>query len=92
MEKKALGIKKVYDKKELYPTHVEKAAALIESTLQNHPLLMGINEQDMFLMRILLLQSSLDIQATLDEKYLLVISIASGKWQYEKYLNGYNSI
>ena len=37
-----------FDNKELYPTAIDKAAALAESILNNHPLLMEIKEQDMF--------------------------------------------
>jgi len=37
-----------FDNKELYPTAIDKAAALVESILNNHPFIDGNKEQDMF--------------------------------------------
>lgn len=63
---------------ELYPSILEKAGALIESILVNHPFVDGNKRTGYVLMRSLLKQYSLDIAATEDEKYSFVISIASG--------------
>ncbi len=68
-----------FDDKELYPTPIEKAAALIESILINHPFVDGNKRTGYVLMRLLLIQHSFDIEASQDEKYQFVISIASGK-------------
>ena len=67
-----------FDKKELYKTSVEKAAALIESLITNHPFLDGNKRFGYVAMRLLLLDSNIDIIATEDEKYEFVISIATG--------------
>lgn len=75
-----------FNNNQLYPTQVEKAAALIESILQNHPFVDGNKRTGYVLMRVLLLQSALDIRATQDEKYIFVISIATGKLKYENIL------
>lgn len=63
---------------DLYPSILEKAGALIESILVNHPFVDGNKRTGYVLMRSLLKQHSLDIAATEDEKYSFVINIASG--------------
>ena len=68
-----------FDAKALYPTAIEKAAALIESILINHPFVDGNKRTGYVLMRLLLIQNGFDINASQDEKYQLVIRIASGK-------------
>jgi death-on-curing protein len=71
-----------FDKKELYKTSVEKAAALIESLINNHPFLDGNKRFGYVAMRLLLLDSDIDIVATEDEKYEFVISIATGEFKF----------
>jgi len=73
-----------FDKKELYPTTVKKAAALIESILVNHPFLDGNKRIGYVLMRLLLLEGDMDIIASQDDKYNFVISIAKGDLSFEK--------
>ena len=50
-----------FDQQELYPNPVDKAAAIIESILINHPFLDGNKRTGYVLMRLLLLQSGQDI-------------------------------
>jgi death-on-curing protein len=71
-----------FDRKELYNTTVEKAAALIESIITNHPFLDGNKRFGYVAMRLLLLEEGLDIEAKEDEKYIFVIAIAEGKLKY----------
>ena len=71
-----------FDKKELYNTPVEKAAALIESIITNHPFLDGNKRFGYVVMRLLLLEAGLDINAKEDEKYIFVIAIAEGELKY----------
>ena len=86
-----------FDQKELYPTPIEKAAALIESIVINHPFLDGNKRIGYVLMRLLLMDYQLDISATEDEKYDFVISVANGsmkypeiiKWIAEKAINNW---
>ncbi|WP_262512383.1 type II toxin-antitoxin system death-on-curing family toxin [Adhaeribacter arboris] len=47
-----------FDQQELYPNPVDKAAAIIESILINHPFLDGNKRTGYVLMRLLLLQSA----------------------------------
>lgn len=72
-----------FDQQELYPSPEEKAAAIIESILINHPFIDGNKRTGYVLMRLLLLQSGLDIKAEPDDKYEFVISIATGKLQFD---------
>jgi death-on-curing protein len=68
-----------FGESELYETPVEKAAAIVESIVKNHPFVDGNKRTGYVLMRLLLMQSGKDLQATQDEKYDFIISIASGQ-------------
>jgi death-on-curing protein len=76
-----------FDGKELYPTPLDKAASLIESILINHPFVDGNKRTGYVLMRMLLLQSNLDIVANQEEKYSFIISIASGQSKFDAIIN-----
>jgi death-on-curing protein len=71
-------------KEDLYPTPVDKAAAIIESIIINHPFLDGNKRLGYVLMRLVLLRNKLDINATEDEKYESVISISKGELKFEQ--------
>ncbi len=68
-----------FDQEELYATTLEKAAAVIESIVLNHPFVDGNKRTGYVLMRMLLLEDGFDIEATQDEKYEFVLNIANGK-------------
>ena len=68
-----------FDGKELYPSAIEKAAAILESIVTNHPFVDGNKRTGYVLMRLILLGSDLDIDATEEEKYDLVIAISKGE-------------
>ena len=72
-----------FDKKELYPSVTEKAAALMESILINHPFIDGNKRTGYTLLRLFLLQNRIDITASQANKYEFVIDIASGTLNYE---------
>lgn len=86
-----------FDGDELYPTPEEKAAAILESIVVNHPLVDGNKRLGYVLMRMVLLDAGLDIDASQDEKYQLVIEVAKGeigfpeiaKWINDKRLSPY---
>lgn len=62
---------------------MEKAAALFESLLMNHPFIDGNKRTAYTLMHLMLLDSGLDIQATQDEKYKVVIAASRGEIRFE---------
>ena len=73
-----------FDGMELYPSPIEKAAAVVESIVTNHPFLDENKRTGYVLMRLTLMQHGIDIVATEDEKYTFIIQIASGKLEFEE--------
>jgi len=73
-----------FDNKELYPTAIEKAAAVAESILNNHPFIDGNKRTGYVLMRLVLLQNGQDIHCSQQDKYEFVMSIASGRMSFEE--------
>lgn len=73
-----------FDEQELYPTLIEKAAAIIESIVKNHPFSDSNKRTGYILMRLMLLKANLDIEASENEKYKFVISIAEGKSDFDE--------
>ena len=68
-----------FDGNELYDSVEEKASAILESILINHPFVDGNKRTGYTLYRLLLLSANVDIDATEDERYDFVISVAEGK-------------
>lgn len=75
-----------FDNADLHPSVLEKAASLIESLLNNHPFVDGNKRTGYVLTRLFLLANKYNIEATPQDKYDFVISIASGKIKYEEIL------
>jgi death on curing protein len=75
-----------FDSNDLYPTAEEKASAIIESIVTNHPFVDGNKRTGYALFRILLLIEGKDINSSQQEKYEFVISIAERKLGYEEIL------
>lgn len=73
-----------FDGEELYKTSVEKAAALIESLIKNHPFIDGNKRTGYVTMRILLKKDRKDVRATEEEKYEFVINVAAGESEYDE--------
>jgi death-on-curing protein len=72
-----------FDGTVLYPTILEKAAALIESMLINHPFVDGTKRTGYGLLRIYLAINSYEITASIEERFEFVIAIATGRWKFE---------
>lgn len=72
-----------FDSRELYPSPIDKASAIIESIVKNHPFVDGNKRMGYVLMRLILLESDLDIESTEDDKYEFVIEIASGRLDFD---------
>jgi death on curing protein len=73
-----------FDGKELYPNPIDKAAALFESIITNHPFIDGNKRTAYVLMRLLLKENNLDIVSAEDEKYDFVLMAASGKLSFDE--------
>ena len=73
-----------FDQQDLYPSTLEKATALIESLISNHPFLDGNKRIGYVLMRYFLLENNLDIKASQQEKYGFVIKIAQGQLSFDQ--------
>lgn len=71
---------------EFYPSPAEKAAAILESVVKNHPFVDGNKRTGYTLMRFTLLKNGLDISATEEERYSFVVQVASGEIEYEAIL------
>ncbi len=69
---------------EFYPNLTEKAAALIESIVSNHPFIDGNKRTAYVLMRLYLIEEGYDINASQNEKYEFVLKIADGKLNYKE--------
>jgi death on curing protein len=79
-----------FDNKDLYPTPTEKAAAIIESILINHPFIDGNKRFGYVAMRLTLIEFGLDISANEDDKYDFVIKIAKGEFRFDNILQWIN--
>ena len=57
-----------FDNKDLYPNTIQKAAALIDSLVGNHPFVDGNKRTGYVIMRLFLINNGLDITAPQEEK------------------------
>jgi death-on-curing protein len=69
---------------EFYPSPEEKAAAILESILNNHPFIDGNKRTGYVLLRLVLMNFGKDIRATQEEKYDFVIAVASGQFDFQQ--------
>jgi death-on-curing protein len=67
-----------FDGVDLYPTAIDKAAALFESLIINHPFMDGNKRIAYILMKFLLSKNGIRLKATKDEKYQMVIEASKG--------------
>ena len=72
------------DGKELYPSAIDKAAAVFESIVTNHPFIDGNKRTAYVLMRLVLRESNLSLVSDEDDKYDFVILAASGKISFKE--------
>jgi death-on-curing protein len=72
-----------FDGQDLYPNTIDKAAAILESIVKNHPFVDGNKRTGYVIMRLILLQDGMDIAASQSEKFDLVIKVASGELDFE---------
>jgi len=73
-----------FDGQDLYPDPVDKAAAIFESIITNHPFVDGNKRTAYVLMRLILKSNNLDIRSGQNEKYDFVIKSASGQVSFDQ--------
>lgn len=71
----------------MYTTPIEKASAILESIAINHPFIDGNKRTAYTLMRLILLENQLDITASQEEKYNLVIAVSTDEYRFDKIKN-----
>ena len=73
-----------FDRQELYPSPVEKASAIFESIIINHPFIDGNKRTAYLLLRTVLHMYRFDIMAFEDEKYKMTIAASSGIIRFDE--------
>jgi death-on-curing protein len=71
-----------FDNRELYPSTVEKAAALTESILRNHPFVDGNKRVGYVVLRLYLNSQGFALTASGDDKYIFILQVASGQMAF----------
>jgi len=64
---------------DLYPDPMDKAAAILESVIKNHPFVDGNKRSGYMLGRLVLITYGLDLVADDDQEYDMVIRVATGQ-------------
>jgi death on curing protein len=72
-----------FDQQDLYETPADKAAAIFESLIINHPFMDGNKRTAYVLMRTLLILFDYDIMAFDNEKYQMTIAASSGEIRFD---------
>ena len=70
--------------KDLYPTVLEKAAALAESIIINHPFIDGNKRMGLLAMLLILEIGNFKITASNDDTYNFTIEISTGEIKFEE--------
>ena len=70
---------------DLYPTLVEKAAALGYSLIQNHPFVDGNKRTGHAAMEVFLVLNGFGIQASVDEQERVILQVAAGEMTREEF-------
>jgi death on curing protein len=73
-----------FDGQELYPSPLDKAAAILESIIKNHPFVDGNKRTGYVLARLLMMSNQLNIDADQEQKYQFVISISTGELNFDQ--------
>lgn len=69
---------------ELYPSVIDKAAAILESIVKNHPFVDGNKRTGYVLARLILMSDGMDFKASQEEKYKFVIDVSTSKLDFEE--------
>jgi death-on-curing protein len=71
-----------FDAQELYPDPLDKAAAILESIVINHPFVDGNKRTGYVLARLLLMANDWDIAEDQQDKYDFVIAVSKGEMRF----------
>lgn len=75
-----------FDGLDLYPTLVEKAAALGHSLIANHPFVDGNKRIGHAALEVLLVLNGFEIQAGIDEQEHIILAVASGQMKRQEFI------
>lgn len=70
---------------DLYPTLVDKAAAIGFSLIMNHPFIDGNKRIGHAAMEVFLVMNGYEIDASVDEQEVIILSLASGELEREAF-------
>ena len=73
-----------FDGKDLYPSVIDKSAALFESLIINHPFIDGNKRMAYAFMKMLLIEDGFSINASKEETYIFVIKASEGKMNFDE--------
>jgi len=73
-----------FDGQELYPNPVDKAAAILESLVINHPFIDGNKRIAYALMFLILAENGFYLKISQDEQYAFVIAASTGEIRYDE--------
>ena len=73
-----------FEEKELYPSPEDKASAILESIISNHPFLDGNKRIGYVLMRLILIENGMDIRASESDKFDFILNVAKGNLKFEQ--------
>lgn len=73
-----------FDQQELYPSGIEKAAAILESIVINHPFVDGNKRTAYALMQLILVDHNMIVRVSENEQYDFVISASMGEIRFDE--------
>ncbi len=74
-----------FDGQDLYPTLVEKAAALGSSLVQNHPFVDGNKRVGHAALEVTLVLNGFELSASIEEQEQIMLDLAAGKLTREEF-------
>ncbi len=73
-----------FEELDLYPGTLDKAAALLESLIKNHPFQEGNMRTAYVMMRFVLLEGGLDLQVCIQERHDFILAIGNSTLDYQQ--------
>jgi len=73
-----------FDQQDVYPTAADKAAAIFESLIINHPFIDGNKRIAYLLLRTTMLDDDIDIIASQEDKYDMAIAASMGNLNFDQ--------